>query len=270
MTEICAIMRAYRDIIANGEALPRCLDKESSAITHALGMDDSSAVSVKTRGANPRVAVKTMERLGKSIQLVPREGYKFLVMSSGPIGNPRTKGGGQISSGHYQDPIPEYMGQHRVRSRSNPRVHDLHQVTFTLKAPAYAKSFSFDFNYFSAEYPEYVKKNFNDTFYAIIEAKSTNNGARTNIVFDANGNSIEVDNNYFQNPFHPISNRGTGFDNGGSTSWLRTSWPIKSGEEFRLTFSIHDEGDGIYDSLVVLDNFKWHTHECVGNTDPLN
>ena len=270
LTEIGAIMGAYQEIITNGESLPRCFDKDSSAISHTLGLEESTVITAKTSGANPSLAVKTMERLGSSTQLLPRQGYKFLVMSTGPIGNHRTKGGGQISSGHYQDPIPEYMGRHRIPSRPNPRVHDLHQVTLTLKAPAYAKSFSFDFNYFSAEYPEYVKKNFNDTFYAIIEAKSTNNGARTNIAFDANSRSIEVDNNYFQNPFHPISNRGTGFDNGGSTSWLRTSWPIKGGEEFRLTFSIHDEGDGIYDSLVLLDNFQWHSHECVGNTDPLN
>ncbi|MCK5689476.1 choice-of-anchor L domain-containing protein, partial [Myxococcota bacterium] len=133
-----------------------------------------------------------------------------------------------------------------------------------------AKSFSFDFNFFSAEYPGYVKKDFNDTFYAILRADSTNQGATTNISFDANRNSIEVDNNYFQQPFHPIPNTGTGFDAHGSTGWLRTAWPIKGGEKFTLTFSVHDEGDGVYDSLVVLDNFQWHDFEAVGTTDPLN
>ncbi|MEE9308418.1 MAG: hypothetical protein V3V57_12925, partial [Spirochaetia bacterium] len=106
--------------------------------------------------------------------------------------------------------------------------------------------------------------------YAVIEAASTNNGGSTNIAFDANNNSIEVDNNYFQNPFHPIPNTGTGFDAHGSTGWLRTGWPIRGGERFTLTFSIHDEGDGIYDSLVILDNFQWHEHGAVGTTDPLN
>ena len=79
-----------------------------------------------------------------------------------------------------------------------------------------------------------------------------------------------MDNNYFENPFHPIPNTGTGFDRDGSTGWLRTSWPIEGGEVFTLTFSIHDEGDGIYDSLVILDNFRFHEHPAVGTTDPLN
>lgn len=111
---------------------------------------------------------------------------------------------------------------------------------------------------------------FNDTFYAILEAPSTNGNARTNIAFDSEGNPIEVDSNYFQQPFHPIPNTGTGFDGHGSTGWLRTSWPINGGDEFELTFSIHDEGDAIFDSLVVLDNFAWHDYPAVGTTDPLN
>jgi len=139
-----------------------------------------------------------------------------------------------------------------------------------MQAPAGTKSFSFDFNYFSAEYPEYLDQDFNDTFYAILEAPSTNNGKSTNISFDPRRRSIEVDNNYFENAFHPIPNTGTGFDRDGSTGWLRTSWPIEGGETFTLTFSIHDEGDGIYDSLVILDNFRFHEYPAVGNTDPLN
>jgi len=76
-----------------------------------------------------------------------------------------------------------------------------------------------------------------------------------------------VDNNYFQNAFHPIPNTGTGFDHDGSTGWLRTSWPIEAGETFTLTFSIHDEGDGIFDSVVILDNFRFYEYPAVGTTD---
>jgi hypothetical protein len=165
--------------------------------------------------------------------------------------------------------MPAYMGRQRLQG-SRQRVHDLHKLRLELTAPAWARSFSFDFNFFSSEYPEYVNQDFNDTFYAVLEAPSTNNGGPTNIAFDANDRAIEVDNNYFQNPFHPIPNTGTGFDRHGSTGWLRTSWSIRGGERFVLTFSIHDEGDAIYDSLVVLDNFQWHEYDAVGTTDPLN
>lgn len=149
-------------------------------------------------------------------------------------------------------------------------MYDLNKITIKLKAPTNAVSFSFDFNFFSAEYPNYINQNFNDSFFAILTADSTNSGKRTNIAFDANNNAIEVDNNYFQGDFHPVSNRGTGFDYHGSTGWLRTSWPIKPGEEFVIEFSVHDEGDAIFDSMVILDNFQWHSFEAVGTTDPLN
>ena len=45
-------------------------------------------------------------------------------------------------------------------------------------------------------------------------------GKTTNISFDPRNNSIEVDNNYFENAFHPIPNTATGFDHDGSTGAL--------------------------------------------------
>lgn len=116
--------------------------------------------------------------------------------------------------GGYAHPSPEFNGTKKNNPRSE-KVFDLSKIQIRLRAPQDAKSFSFDFNFFSAEYPGFVKKNFNDTFFAIIEAASTNDGKPTNISFDPNNNSIEVDNNYFENEFHPIPNTGT---------WFRFTW----------------------------------------------
>ncbi|MCK9459454.1 MAG: choice-of-anchor L domain-containing protein [Proteobacteria bacterium] len=44
---------------------------------------------------------------------------------------------------------------------------------------------------------------------------------------------------------------------GSSTGWLQTSWPIDGGEMFSLTFHIHDTGDGVFDSEVILDAFEF-------------
>jgi hypothetical protein len=44
---------------------------------------------------------------------------------------------------------------------------------------------------------------------------------------------------------------------GSSTGWLQTSWPITGDEMFALTFHIHDTGDGIFDSEVILDSFEF-------------
>jgi hypothetical protein len=269
LEEILALLERYRTTLAQGEQFAGSRDRGSDDPAAVLGVPAGSLLGQSTFGRNTGQAVRAIESLYRSQRLVPLEGYRFLALSTGPVGNPTPAGSGELSGKANPDPAPAFMGRRR-HSERRVGVYDLHQLRLQLVAPRDARSFSFDFNFFSAEYPEYVNQNFNDTFYAIIEAASTNGGRRTNICFDANNNSIEVDNNYFEQPFHPIPNTGTGFDRHGSTGWLRTSWPIRGGERFTLTFSIHDEGDAIFDSLVLLDNFRWHPHEAVGTTDPLN
>lgn len=55
---------------------------------------------------------------------------------------------------------------------------------------------------------------------------------------------------------------------GSSTGWLVTSWPIEPGEEFKLTFHLHDTSDGNYDSEVILDKFLFLTGAAQG-TKPI-
>jgi hypothetical protein len=155
-------------------------------------------------------------------------------------------------------------------------ICDAHQIVLRLRAPSNANGFSFDFIYLSTEYPEYVHLGYNDTFYAIIDRPSA--GERQNISYDDSGNEIEVDNTFFEDP--PRTNlAGTGYEGrctnedwsrdvcGSSTGWLRTSWSITPNEEFTLTFSIHDEGDGLLDSAVILDNFAWSLNTVEPGTD---
>jgi len=269
LADILTLLARYRKTVEYGELFPGSRDRNSDAPDAVLGISANSLRGFSYSGSHKKQTIRALERLGQSSRLVPQEGYRFLALSSGPIWNPAPAGSGELSSRGRKDPMPEYMGQVKIRA-AKKQVFDLHQIKLQLKAPYNARSFSFDFNFFSAEYPEYVNQEFNDSFYAILEAPSTNRGRTTNIAFDADNASIEVDNNYFQKPFHPIPNTGTGFDYHGSTGWLRTSWPIKGGELFTLTFSIHDEGDAIFDSLVVLDNFRFHNYGAVGTTDPLN
>jgi hypothetical protein len=163
------------------------------------------------------------------------------------------------------EPDPDPLGADPA-----PYVCDTQQLVIEFTAPANAVGFMFDFVYLSAEYPEWVDEGYNDTFYAIIDRPDT--GERINISFDDYGAEIEVDNAFFEDP--PVTDlSGTGYSDmcnnedltyticGSSTGWLRTSWEIEPNEQFSLTFSIHDEGDGIYDSLVIIDNFQWSLDE---------
>ncbi|OGR12493.1 MAG: hypothetical protein A2341_19840 [Deltaproteobacteria bacterium RIFOXYB12_FULL_58_9] len=269
LRDIIALMKAYRRTLVEGEDSMFACDRNIESPAVVLGIRPEFVSRAIIRGPAPAQAIKAVERLGSSTRLLPLEGRRFLALGSGPIGNTQTTSG-QLSAQAFADPEPRFMGNDEHPNLDHKQVFDLHQVVLELQAPPEAKSLSFDLNYFSAEYPEYVKASYNDTFYAVLEAASTNDGKPTNISFDPNKRSIEVDNNYFENEFHPIPNTGTGFDNDGSTGWLRTSWPIQGGERFTLTFSIHDEGDAIYDSVVLLDNFMFSSHSAVGNTDPLN
>ncbi|MDD5306589.1 MAG: choice-of-anchor L domain-containing protein [Deltaproteobacteria bacterium] len=53
------------------------------------------------------------------------------------------------------------------------------------------------------------------------------------------------------------SSADDGLAHGSSTGWLKTSWPIRPEEQFKLTFHVHDTNDGSYDSEVILDNFHF-------------
>ena len=156
------------------------------------------------------------------------------------------------------DPLPPYQGESTTSSTPYQSC-DVLQLQMTLQSPEWAEGISFDFLYASAEYPEWIDQGFNDAFYAILEYSELNGGQKTNISFDSNGNEVEVDVNFFENMDHPCDETGSGWEpsDSGSTGWLRTQWPLPGNTEFDLTFSIHDEGDCVWDSIVFLDNFHW-------------
>jgi hypothetical protein len=167
-------------------------------------------------------------------------------------------------------------------------VHDYTEVRLTLLAPVNAGSFSFDFNFFSEEYPEYVCHGFNDTFLA--ELTSLKYTTPYQIAFDGTGHRINVNNSYFQDCTGIVTSDGLGythtcsgalsllastgydikygqdaytlgndFKGSGATDWLTTTAPISPGETFTLSLIIFDQGDGLMDSAINLDNFRWHS-----------
>jgi len=132
-------------------------------------------------------------------------------------------------------------------------VYDLCGFTVKLKVPANAKGLAFDFIFFSAEYPEYVGTQFNDSFNVMLKSELFDG----NVAFDNKGNPISINNVLFNTFGNALA--GTGYDNGigGSTGWLTTTVPLVPGETITIRFVIYDEGDHIYDSDVLLNNFRW-------------
>jgi len=168
----------------------------------------------------------------------------------------------------------------------NDTKFDLTYLNMTMLVPANTYSFSVDFFFATTEYPEWVCTAYNDTFEIYLESSALNPAdypdhdgdgiPEGNVAFDGVGLPITVNNDFFvvTNCATMYNIPGFGFDCGGptgnsndagATGWLTTTAPVNPGETITLKLSLWDEGDGVWDSVVFIDNFQWHTTPV---TDP--
>jgi hypothetical protein len=149
-------------------------------------------------------------------------------------------------------------------------ANDSVNIRLQIRTPTNAQGFSYDFRFYSAEYYTFQCTQFNDYYLASLTSLAPGIPADHNISFDSLGNAVSVNNGFFQDcggngkscgtcPFGTASLAGTGFEqvNGGSTEWLTTDAPIVPGETITLELIVFDVGDHIYDTLMLLDNFRW-------------
>ncbi len=236
---------------------------------------------------------RARKSVGKFGVLSPRLGNGMALLSSGVAAdktdpnfdklNEEDPGTDLGENNTYANPQPNLPGAPNCSQSQPQMVNDYSELVVKLKAPSNANSFSFDFQFFSAEYPVYVCTEFNDEFLVLQESASEFNNQATNIAFDMQKNPVTVNNGFFtvcendnskpqtQHCTHPVSGiNGTGFEDppgggfgfggdipGGSTGWLTTTSPVTPGEDVTLHFIIFDEGDHILDSAVLIDNFQW-------------
>ncbi len=151
---------------------------------------------------------------------------------------------------------------------------------FQLVAPAIAngdqadaKGYTFDFAYFSAEFPEYVDTEFNDIF-VVWQASEMYTGNVTFInkqpltvtalwPIDFQGECDFLDPNCMGADPHL---EGTGhIADGGATGWYKATSGVKPGETFLLAFAIFDMGDSTFDTTALIDNWQWDCEGCVPN-----
>lgn len=143
---------------------------------------------------------------------LPREGAKMILLSTG-----QAKDKYDDPSYHPQDGFafntaqahPLYTPPRCATPASTPLAQDMSELSLTLKVPQNAKSLSFNFNFFSAEYPEWSCTEYNDRFLAILESSAldpatlpgqciTGTARPTcNISFDATNQPVSVNNGFF-------------------------------------------------------------------------
>jgi hypothetical protein len=199
-------------------------------LAESMAVDPADIVSATVAGHATMYDVLTSSGV-----IVPEDGSDFAYLYTGELGiGPQT--------GTDMSPLGTDAGD---------------EVTLELEltAPATANSFSLDFYFLSAEYPEYVGTSYNDRF----EANISGTAWSGNAAIDSLGNPITINSVLFT-----VTNTadllGTDFEHvGGGTGWLTVVVPVDPGDTVTVTFSIADEADGSYDSTVILDDFEWST-----------
>ena len=157
-------------------------------------------------------------------------------------------------------------------------ANDAIALELVLRVPTNAAALSFDFDFYTFEYKEFVCTDYNDAFVALLYSKVAGLPANNNIAFDSQMNPVSVNNGFvevcapwtyegmkgntpFTRAFPCKLGTGeldrTGFEDHAATGWLQTTTNVVPGEELTLRFAIWDAGDEALDSTVLIDNFRW-------------
>ncbi len=145
--------------------------------------------------------------------------------------------------------------------------HDDAALAVTIRVPWFASGFSFDYKFYTANFPSYICAKYVDWFVAILDPipQGQTDG---NIAFDPNGYPIG-NNSLLQvcapNPaadcylceLGTAELQGTGYENYAGSPWLTATASVEKNTVITLRFAIYDSEDGRYDSIVLIDNFQW-------------
>lgn len=212
------------------------------AIATAMDIDPALLVSASLGASDPQAAGTHTGPLGLSF---PQQGTSFGILATGLVASaddPDTNNGETLGGGGSLDDVSATLG-----GANNSQGNDLVELTLVLRAPVASDCLLFRFAFYSEEFPDFVGREFNDTFTALL------NGS--NIAFDTNGDPIDVNTNFGFNPANPNPNTGTTYD--GTTGLLEAAGPVVGGSTNTLVLRIEDLGDSILDSAVFLDQLRF-------------
>ena len=203
----------------------------------------------------------------------PQDGDRVLALSSGTARAPNQAGYKGVS-GYQKNYTSGTPAGYPKESAACPAVktgqaNDGAGLEVKIRVPTNAKSFSFQENFFTYEFPTFICSTFND-FYVAMLSPIPMGLMDGNIAFDQANNPISVNNSLLQVctpqtagkkpfacPLGASSLSGTGFESHAATGWLQTQAPVKAGDIITLLFTIWDSGDGVLDSSVLIDKFEW-------------
>ncbi len=142
---------------------------------------------------------------------------------------------------------------------------DYVELRMRTTVPPHTDALSFDFAFFSSEYPLYTDHGgdtlYNDMYIAWLESESWTG----NVSFDDEMNPITAQSVFLD--YRSVSEdcpacaapelEGFSMQHHAGTKWLTTKAPVRSEETIELVFALFDLSDSVFDSVVILDNFDW-------------
>ncbi|MEX1362960.1 MAG: choice-of-anchor L domain-containing protein, partial [Nannocystaceae bacterium] len=283
--------------LREGQADP--CDEGANSMISALGLNcpGDALVEVTTFGNPAAMSVRT--GFGGTGEWNPREGSAFAVLGSGfttdldletPFGDP------DIGPTHCNDdlgaeydvgtalPAPLLTNDVAGDCSTNDALlgtgdcsntiqgqfsqggsaNDYTEIRIVADVPITNNSVSYDFAFFSTEYPFYFGSAFNDMYIGWLESESWTG----NISFDSAGNPISLNAGFldFRDDGGALPEfAGTCMRQHAGTTWLNSTAPVTPGETITLVLAVFDLSDSILDSYVFLDNFGWG---CDGEDTP--
>ena len=217
--------------------------------------------------------------LGPNVHV--QAGKSLLALSTGTARQP-TDAGYQPVSGFNKFSTDAFPMGFPKESPACPGIitgapHDGVALEVSLRAPSNARGFSFDFNFFTYEWPGFSCSQYNDVFLALVSPIPAGlpDG---NISFDPQGNLISANSTFIEvcgcqggppcqiggQPVCTLGDAGlvgTGyqdqFQDHGSTGWLTSAASLTPNQSFTLRWTGYDSGDGLLDSTTLIDHWQW-------------
>ena len=260
---------------------PPLPQKKWGVITNTLTSADGIAAAPQD------IQLGVLNNYGTNV--LPKKGGTMASLSSGTardqgdVGWVQPNGGWQ--TGSSGSPPAAYLAAHGGVLQTAPgcpagnTAFDSANLKLKIRVPTNAKSFSYKFKFYSAEYPEWLCNSYNDFFLALLTSQVAGIPADKNISFDSVNNPVSVNVGFFDVCADASCSAGTAeligtgmggnngaLTDGGGTVWLTTTSPVKPGEDLTIEFIIFDTGDHGWDSLVLLDDWKWDLNPAVVGT----
>ncbi len=282
------------DVTGCGSPNPTVCDDLDDDPWHAMGLNCPGGPQVRGAYSGENSQIYVLEgNFGTSNPpaFPPREGNKMVVLSSGGAQEATVPGNPTLSILHNNGPLndlPAPMTSDRVSATEtctdNPALigtgdcsntiqaqfdqgdgaNDMAILSFEAEVPPGAFGFTYDFAFFSVEYPDFYQDVYNDMYVAWLESEQWTG----NVSFDENGAPISLNAGFLDYkdapnifdcpaPCEAPELAGTALEGHAGTKWLTTNAPVVPGETVEVFFTIFDLADSALDSIVLLDNFLW-------------